>query len=254
MNRLKGKAALVTGAGSGSGMGAETGRLFAREGARVLLTDIDDTQTKALADELVAEGLDVIASHLDVTDEQQWSAAVELCIERYGRLDILVNNAGTPGPPVGWQQATLAEVDRVYRVNLSSQFLGIKAVMPVMTAAGGGSVVNVSSASAMIAFPDVHPGYTASKSASRMLTKSAAADLAQFGIRVNSIHPGLIDTPMAGHFSQDAEILSGLLPLIPLGRMGQSVEIANAILFFASDEASYVTGAELLIDGGYTTR
>ena len=253
MDRLANKVAIITGAGSGTGMGAETARLFAREGARVVVTDLHQEPLEELAGEITAAGGSALALTLDVTQEDQWAAAVARTLEAFGTIDILVNNAGTSGPPVGWAEATLAEVNQIVGVNLNSQFLGIKSVVPTMAENGGGSIVNLSSAAAIIAFPDVHPGYTASKGASRLLTKSAAVDFARQGIRVNSVHPGLIETPMSVHFSQNEEILEMLLPRIPLHRMGSSREIANAVLFLASDESSYVTGTELVVDGGYTT-
>ncbi len=252
MNRLKGKVAIVTGAGSGFGMGAETVRKFAAEGAHVVATDIRADGVQELAAELQAAGHPVTAHALDVTDREQWAEVVAATVERLGGIDILVNNAGTSGPAIGWEGSTLEEVEQIYRVNLASQYLGMSAVEPILRGGGGGSIVNISSAAAIVAWQDVHPGYTASKGASRLLTKSAAADFAKYGIRVNSVHPGLIRTPMSVHFSENEEILGALLPRIPLGRMGSSAEIADAVLFLASDESSYITGAELVVDGGYT--
>ncbi|MET7511167.1 SDR family oxidoreductase [Streptomyces albidoflavus] len=253
MNRLADKVAIITGAGSGTGIGAVTARVFAAEGASVVVTGREEQPLRQLAQELTDQGLSASYAVLDVSSQEQWEEVVGVTLDRYGRVDILINNAGTSGPlGIGWDEASLDEVDEILRTNLNSQYLGIKAVAPHMERTGGGSVVNIGSAAGVVAFPDVHPGYAASKGASRMLTKSAGVDFASRKIRVNSVLPGLIETPMSGHFSENEELLGMLLTRIPLGRMGRSEEIAQAALFLAGDESSYVTGTDLLVDGGYT--
>jgi len=254
MARLDGKVAIVTGAGSRTGIGAATARILAGEGAHVVATD--RASRMAALEDLVREITDrngaASAAELDVTNEAQWASVVDSVTVTSGALHILVNNAGSSGPDRGWDDATLAEIQLLLNVNVSSQFLGIQTVVPAMERSGGGSIVNVASAAANIVFPGVHPGYVASKGGSRLLTKSAAVDLAARGIRVNSVHPGLIATPMASYFTNDSQVMAGLLPKIPMRRVGEPEEIARAILFLASDDASYVTGTELLVDGGYT--
>lgn len=254
MNRLNDKVAIITGAGSGTGMGAVTARLFAQQGASVVITASQQREQaiKDLSDELNQQGLKATYAILDVTNEVQWQEVAAHTISTFGKINILVNNAGTPGPRGGWTDTDIQDVLAVMDVNLNSQFLGIKTVIPFMQQVGGGSIVNIGSAAAVIAFPDVNPGYAASKGASRMLSKSAAVDLAKMNIRVNTVLPGLIATPMATHFTEDEEAMQHLRTAIPVGRAGTSEEIAFAVLFLASDEASYVTATELLVDGGYT--
>lgn len=250
MGRLQGKVAIITGAASG--MGAADARLFAREGATVVVTDIRADGAKAVADEIAGQGLKAIALALDVTDPRQWESVVTRTVELYGRVDILVNNAGLPGSVETWETATLEQFNSIVSLNLNSQFLGIKTVAPYMEKQGGGSIVNMSSIAGLIAFPGLHPAYSPSKGANRLLTKAAAADLASRNIRVNSIHPGVIHTPQSDYIVSDKNIMPHVLPKIPLGRPGQPEEVANVVLFLASDESSYMTGAELVVDGGYT--
>jgi 3alpha(or 20beta)-hydroxysteroid dehydrogenase len=255
MNRLQDKVAIITGAGSGTGMGAVIARVFADEGATVVVTANANRQENMdkLVGEITAKGQHASSAVLDVTKQDQWAAVVAAALQRYGRIDILINNAGTPGPRDGsWDKATAEDFHHVMDVNLNSQFYGIKAVTPHMERQGSGAIVNISSAAGIIVFPDVPPGYSASKGASRHLTKAAAVDFARRGIRVNGIYPGLIETPMATHFTEDPQMLEGLLKGIPIGRVGTSEEIAKAALFLASDDASYVIGSELVVDGGLT--
>lgn len=255
MNRLQNKVAIVTGAGSGTGMGAVIARVFADEGATVVVTANANRQDnmEKLVKEIADKRQSASSAVLDVTNQEQWASVVADTVKRYGRIDILINNAGTPGPRDGsWDKATAADFHHVIDVNLNSQFYGIKAVTPHMERQGCGAIVNISSAAGIIVFPDVPPGYSASKGASRHLTKAAAVDFARRGIRVNGIYPGLIETPMATHFTENPEMLESLLKGIPIGRVGTSEEIAKAALFLASDESSYIIGAELVVDGGLT--
>lgn len=246
MGRLTGKTAIITGAASG--MGAATARLFAKEGANVLVTDIREDGAAKVAGEIGAQHF-----ALDVTKPDQWQAATDKALASYGQINVLVNNAGLPGSPEPWETASLEGLQALIDLNLNAHFLGIKAVTPHMDKAGGGSIVILSSIAGLICFPGLHPGYGASKGANRLLSKSAAVDFAGRNIRVNSVHPGLIHTPQSAYICEDQEIMKAVLPKIPLARPGKPEEVANVVLFLASDESSYVTGAELVVDGGYTT-
>ncbi len=242
---LEGRVALVTGAASLRGQGAAEARLLAEAGAAVVLADVDDEEGAATA---AAIGERAAYVRLDVTDERQWDAVVRDVVGAHGRLDVLVNNAGV------WHAGTLAdttpaEYRRVVEINQVGVFLGMRAAAAVMRPAGRGSIVNVSSnAGLRVGLPNIAGGraqaYVASKWAVRGMTKAAALELAPFGIRVNSIHPGPTDTPMidAGHEA----IAAGL----PLRRLATPVEIAAVVLFLASDASAYVSGAEIAIDGG----
>ena len=250
MKRLSGKTAIITGAGSG--LGAADARLFAGEGASVLLTDVREEPVKVLAKELRAAGFDAEHAVHDVTSEEQWAAVATQAVESFGKIDILINNAGIANWGVTWSEANYADFQMIMRVNLDSQYLGIQAVRPHMERNGGGAIVNISSVAGFIAFAKAQPAYTASKDGSRLLTKSAALDLAGINVRVNSVHPGLIKTPMNDGIVERQDVLEGALAVIPMGRMGAPSEVARAVLFLASDEASYITGTELIIDGGLT--
>lgn len=241
MGRLDGKVAIITGAARGQG--AAEARLFAAEGARVLLADILDADGEAVAAEI---GDAAAYTRLDVTDEAQWQAAVALAEQRFGPVTVLVNNAGILHFQV-LHKTELSDFENVMRVNVQGVFLGMKSVVPSMTRAGGGSIVNISSTAGLVGLP-YFGAYVASKWAVRGLTKTAAIDLGHKGIRVNSVHPGGIDTPMVAGTTADAPFYKRL----PVPRMGSPDEAARAVLFLASDEASYIAGAELAVDGGAT--
>jgi NAD(P)-dependent dehydrogenase (short-subunit alcohol dehydrogenase family) len=251
--RLDGKVAVITGAARGQG--AAEARLFAREGARLVLGDILDEPLRKLAEELGAAGHAVLARRHDVTLEEDWEAALAEGVDRFGQIDVLINNAGI-ADPAGVEEVTREIWDRVIAVNQTGVWLGMKAVIPAMRRAGGGSIINISSIFGLVG-SGACAAYHSTKGAVRLLTKTAALQYAPEGIRVNSIHPGFIDTPMI----QDAappEIAEHadqvVAAMTPLGRMGTSEEIAYGALYLASDESSFVTGAELVIDGGVTAR
>jgi 3alpha(or 20beta)-hydroxysteroid dehydrogenase len=244
MARLEGKTALITGAARGQG--AAAARRFVAEGARVVLADVDDESGCALADELGA-----VYQHLDVRVEEDWAAAVKRAVDEFGSLTVLVNNAGVL---LFSELATtsLEDYERVIRVNQIGTFLGMRSVVEPMTRAGGGSVVNVSSVEGLAAVPFLI-AYTASKFAIRGMTKVAALELGGRGIRVNSVHPGVIDTQMVRDATGGIDLdPSWVSQKVALGRVGQPEEIANLVVFLASDESSYCTGAEFVADGGVT--
>lgn len=233
--RLQGKVALIT--GGARGMGAAHARAMVAEGARVVVADVLDDEGTALAAHL---GDAAAWVHLDVTDRAQWAAAVQVAVERFGALHVLVNNAGIANfgpigafPPEEW--------DRVIAINLTGVFNGIHASVEALMASAPASIINISSTAGMKGYPML-PGYTAAKWGVRGLTKSVALDLGPFGVRCNSVHPGVIDTPMTAGMQAS--------PLVALGRTGRPEEVANLVVFLASDESSYCTGAEFVIDGG----
>jgi 3alpha(or 20beta)-hydroxysteroid dehydrogenase len=239
MGRVDEKVALIS--GGARGMGAAHARMLVAEGAKVVISDILDDDGKALADELGAAARYV---HLDVTDADQWDAAVATALGEFGKLNVLVNNAGIVAlGQIG--KFDMVKWQKVIDVNLTGTFLGMQASVEAMKTAGGGSIINVSSIEGLRGAPMVHP-YVATKWAVRGLSKSAALDLGKFNIRVNSLHPGFIRTPMTKHFPDD-------LVTSPLGRPGQSDEVATFVVFLASDESSFATGAEFVVDGGLIT-
>jgi 3alpha(or 20beta)-hydroxysteroid dehydrogenase len=244
--RLEGKVALITGAAGG--IGAAAARRLAGEGARLLLTDADEQRARTLAQEL-GEGADALGH--DVTSEQQWQAVLMHALDTHGRIDVLLNNAGVfLAAPL--TETSLEQFRRVQDVNVTGVFLGMRTVAPTMIERRAGSIINVSSVAGLTG-PPYLTAYAASKWAVRGMSKVAAKELAQFGVRVNSLHPGQIDTDMnTRQREQTPELIEKLIRGIPLRRIGTPEEIAHAIVYLASDESVYVTGSELVIDGGVT--
>ena len=247
--RLQGKVAIIT--GGARGQGEAEARMFAREGAKVVFGDVLDDEGRRVEAEIAAAGGEAVYVRLDVTDEDSWREAVGTAVSRFGKVDILVNNAGIASWHAG-DDASVAEWDRLMEVNAKGVFLGTKAVIPAMRAAGGGSIINISSISGMVGQTNIHPGYNASKGAVRILTKSTAVQHAAEGIRCNSIHPGPVKTPMTERSWSDPEWLKATERRTPLGRYAEPDEIAYGVLFLASDESSFMTGSEVVIDGGMT--
>ena len=247
--RLQGKVAIIT--GGARGQGEAEARMFAREGAKVVFGDVLDDEGRQVEAEIAAAGGEAVYVRLDVTDENAWREAVGTAVSRFGKVDILVNNAGIASWNAG-DDASVAEWDRLMEVNAKGVFLGTQAVIPAMRAAGGGSIVNISSISGMVGQTNIHPGYNASKGAVRILTKSTAVQHAAEGIRCNSIHPGPVKTPMTERSWSDPEWLKATERRTPLGRYAEPDEIAYGVLFLASDESSFMTGSEVVIDGGMT--
>ena len=246
--RLADKVAIITGAASG--MGAATARRFGTEGAKVVVADMLEQEGRAVADSIGEAGGTAVFMALNVTDEAGWKAVVEQTVRAFGRLDILVNNAGISG------SATKDLLDsglweRVMAVNSTGVFLGTAAAVRQMRQNGGGSIVNLSSISGVVGQSMVHMSYNAAKGAVRVMTKSTAVQFGKERIRCNSVHPGVMPPMRTSGATADPEVRAKMLRAVPLGRAGEVDEVANAILFLASDEASYITGAELYVDGGY---
>jgi NAD(P)-dependent dehydrogenase (short-subunit alcohol dehydrogenase family) len=246
--RLAGKVAIITGAASG--MGAATARRFGGEGAKVVVADVLEDEGRQVADSIRAAGGDATFMRLDVTDEANWKSVVDATVATFGKLNAAVNNAGISGSKVNDTTETEAW-HRLMAVNATGVFLGMKFEIPAMQKAGGGSIVNISSISGNAGQHRIHFGYNASKGAVRIMTKSAAVQFGRDNIRVNSIHPGLMPPMRTSGATADPAVRAKMLERVPLGRAGEVDEVANAALFLASDEASYITGAELHVDGGY---
>lgn len=249
MGRVQDKVILVT--GGAMGMGRAHCETLAREGARVFVADMNREAGEAVAQGIRSQGGQAEFLALDVTDETQWTSVVDAIVAKAGRIDGLVNNAGILVLKPAHETPT-EEWDRVLNVNLRGVFFGIRAVVPAMKKAGGGSIVNISSIYGLIGAPSAG-AYQASKGAVRLLSKSCAVDLAPFNIRVNSVHPGVIDTPMTKDLLSDADFRGSVETMTLLKRPARPEEVSQAVLFLSSDDSSYVVGAELVVDGGYTT-
>ncbi|WP_102692434.1 SDR family NAD(P)-dependent oxidoreductase [Rummeliibacillus pycnus] len=244
MGRLENKIAIVT--GGASGMGAKMVELFAKEGATVIAADINEENLAKISELDSVEGM-----KLDVTSDENWAELTKAIVEKHGRIDILINNAGISSQKSP-DEITADDWALIHKINSFGPFLGIKHVKPYMKEAGKGSIVNTCSYTALIGSGT--NSYTASKGSLRAISRAAAAELGKFNIRVNSVYPGVIETPMTANIGQFKEAMDMLIRATPMGRLGKPEEVANASLFLASDEASYITGAELVIDGGYSAQ
>ena len=246
--RLENKVAIIS--GGSRGMGAFEAALFVQEGAKVIIGDVRDEEGRDLAKHI---GSNAVYMHLDVTLERDWAAVVKEAIDRYGKLDILVNNAGVSARGT-IEETSVDDWDRVMGINSKGVFLGTRAAIPDMRKSGGGSIINISSQLGLVGMAESSPQYQSSKGAVRIFTKSAAIQYAPEGIRVNSVHPGPIVTPMTEARRSDSVVQQVMVSRIPLGRYGESKDVAYGVLYLASDEASFVTGSELVIDGGWTAQ
>jgi NAD(P)-dependent dehydrogenase (short-subunit alcohol dehydrogenase family) len=244
MNRLNNKIAIIT--GGASGMGAAMAKLFASQGATVIAADINEDNLAKIAELDNVEGM-----KLDVSSEENWAELTKAVVDKYGRIDILINNAGISSSKTP-DQITDADWALMHKINSFGPFLGIKHVSKYMKEAGQGAIVNTASYTAIIGSGFNH--YSASKGSLRAIARAAAADLGRFNIRVNTVFPGVIETPMTATLTEYKEAMNMLVNATPMKRLGQPEEVANAILFLASDEASYITGGELVIDGGYSAQ
>jgi cyclopentanol dehydrogenase len=248
MARLPDKVALVSGAARS--LGAAIAAAFAREGASILLGDVSEDEGLQMQTDIQVSGGTAVYLHLDVTNESDWIAAISQAVHRFGKLDILINNAGISIPRVPIEERTVDEWDRMMAVNLKSVFLGTKYALPAMRQCGGGSIVNISSIAGLGQSQIQEPAYATAKAAVRMFSKVTATQHAHERIRCNSLHPGPIDTGMLHRFMPTPEALAKRLTRVPMGRLASLDEIVSGVLYLASDESSYVTGTELVIDGG----
>ena len=245
--RLKNKVALIT--GGANGMGESIARLFAREGAKVAIADLLEREGNDVVSAIKATGAEAIFVRLDVSDEPQWLDAVRAIVARYGRLDVLVNNAGISGSVP--DRMSTEYFDKLMAVNARGTFLGMKTAIAVMQKTGGGSIVNLSSVSGIVGQTFIHMGYNGAKAAIRVMTKSAAVQFAKDGIRVNSVHPGIMPAMRTSVTMADPAMREKAISEVPMKRSGQPEEVAYPVLFLASDEASYMTGSEVVVDGGF---
>jgi len=253
MGRVTGKVAMVTGAASG--LGKATALLLAKEGAKIVVSDINEADGRKVAAEIKREGGEAIFVKHDVTSESSWSNVIEKTLAGFGKLDILVNNAGVQIIKE-IEKLTLEEWRWLMSVNLEGVFLGTKYAIGAMKKCGGGSIINMSSAAGIIGTADKTSAYCASKGAVRLFTKAAALECSKAGldynIRVNSVHPGVIETPLVLKMQQNPAVWETLHKVHPIGFLGQPIDVAYGVLYLASDESRLVTGAELVIDGGWT--
>jgi 3alpha(or 20beta)-hydroxysteroid dehydrogenase len=248
MNRLQGKVALITGAASG--LGVAQVQAIAKEGARVVFGDLTDAEGHKVEDAIRSAGSDARYRHLDVAREEDWIECIAFTLEHFGKLDVLVNNASIAIPRVPIEQRTVEEWDRVMAINLRGVFLGTKHAIPHMRRAGGGSIVNISSIAGIGQSQLQEPAYAASKAAVRLFSKVTATQHAHENIRCNSLHPGPTDGGMLHRFLPDPKALEERLKRVPMGRLARVEEIVAGVIFLASDESSYMTGSEFVIDGG----
>ncbi len=249
--RLEGKVAFIS--GGARGMGAAEVRLFSAEGASVAFGDVLEEEGRALEAELAEGGGQALFLPLDVTSAEQWQAAIDAAVARFGKLDVLVNNAGVRGAGLV-EDISGDEWDRVLDINAKGTFLGTRAALPALRDNGGGSIVNISSQLGIVGVDNSGPQYQASKGAVRIFTKATAIQYAREGIRANSVHPGPIATPMTEGGRADPDRYRTTVSRIPLGRYGEPEDVAYGVLFLASDESSFMTGSELVIDGGWTAQ
>ena len=251
MGRLENKVALIS--GGSRGMGAAEAEMFANEGAHVVIADILENEGRKTASKIAATGARCLFKRLDVLQASDWEAAVGTATSAFGKLDILVNNAGVTSRMM-LLETSEPEWDRVMDINTKGTFLGIKTAIPAMKYSGGGSIVNISSQMGLVGADYISPQYQASKGAVRILTKSVAIQYASDNIRCNSIHPAPIETDMTADIRDDADSFQDMLRRIPMGRYGKPEEVAYAVLYLASDESSFVTGSEVVVDGGWTAQ
>lgn len=252
MSRLERKVALITGAGSNPGLGYTTAMQFAREGARIVISDIDEKSLLLCEAELRDTGADVISFCQDVTSESGWQDTISKAVSKFGKLDILVNNAGIAIQKT-IEELTLADYEKQMSVNMTSIFLGTRAVIPYMRKNKGGSIVNIASIGGLIGIPGI-AAYATSKGGIRAFSKTIAIECAKDQIRCNTVCPGIIDTNMQkGSIKDNPEQYDAIKASVPLGCMGEPLDVANCVLFLASDEAKYVTGSELVVDGGISS-
>ena len=246
--RLAGKVALIS--GGASGMGRSEATIFAKEGAKVVVADLLEAEGREIVETIAKAGGQARFMKLDVTSEESWRDAVAAAVAGFGKLDVLVNNAGISGTFDPDTMSTAAW-DTLMNVNAKGVFLGMKHAIPAMQKAGGGAIVNISSISGFVGQDKIHMAYNASKGAVRIMSKAAAVQYARDGIRVNSVHPGFMPPMRTSKTSADPAVREKWLRAVPMKREGRVEEVAYAVLFLASDEASYITGTELVVDGGY---